>query len=171
MDFLETRPQPVPTQLPYRLRAVGRVREDPRHSTRGTHHGDAMLTVVMSGRGAYHQRSGVLPVSAGMVGLVLPGDDPGILMTDARDPYDHYYCRFAGRLALETAGAIASGRAERFTFWPEAAGRVTPWLARMPEAFRRVPVTASDQPGTLTPAEALLAQVLAELSFPQGTPR
>jgi AraC-like DNA-binding protein len=73
-----------------------------------------MLTVVRGGRGLFYRSGEVLTVSAGCVGLVLPSSDPGLLMADAELPYDHYYCRFAGREAIRMAREIVAVHGARF---------------------------------------------------------
>ncbi|MEO0965709.1 MAG: helix-turn-helix transcriptional regulator [Planctomycetota bacterium] len=96
--------------MAYRVRTLGRITGSGRHSTLGTYFGDAMLTVVVRGRGRYFQRDRIIEVGAGFVGLVLPGADVGVLMADRDDPYDHIYCRFAGDQALSIARRVASQR-------------------------------------------------------------
>ena len=166
--FLRSRPRPAPTQLPYRIRSAGMIDRQAMHSTRGTHHSDAMLTLVTAGRGFYHCGGRREVVSAGSIGLVLPGIDPGILMADPDDPYRHYYCRFAGDLALAVAERVRRGRP---AFWsaedPEALAAI---LDELVAWHRRGPAVVGDEPDTPTPAEAVLAKLLAVLQFPASTP-
>jgi AraC-like DNA-binding protein len=110
---LPVRPQSPPTPLPFRLRTLGRVRHQPYHATAGTYHGDAMLSVVRAGFGFYHGDQRVQRVGRGDALLVLPGPNPGLLVADPENPYDHYYCRFAGEEALRMATAIAAEHGTR----------------------------------------------------------
>jgi AraC-like DNA-binding protein len=86
-----------------------------------------MLTVVRNGVGFYYHGSRIDRVTRGDLGLVLPSRDPGLLMADSREPYDHYYCRFAGQEALRMARAIVAQRRGiafgAYAAWPEA-GRI-----------------------------------------------
>ncbi len=83
-----------------------------------------MLTLIRSGTGLYHHKAAAQGVRAGFVGIVLPSADPGLLIAETEDPYDHYYCRFAGDEALRMARAAsaAHGGAAFFEYprWPEA---------------------------------------------------
>lgn len=108
------RNRPAPTRLPYRVRTLGRVSGDGRHSTLGTYFDDAMLTVVRGGRGRYIHGAGTTEIGAGDVGLVLPGRDVGVLVSDLGDPYDHVYCRFCGVEALRVARRVARRRGVAF---------------------------------------------------------
>lgn len=108
------RERPSPTRLAYRVRTLGRIAGNGRHSTLGTYFDDAMLTVVRSGRGRYIRRGGTVEVGAEHVGLVLPGTDVGILVSDRDDPYDHVYCRFSGRESLQIARRVARRRRDVF---------------------------------------------------------
>lgn len=90
------REPPEPTALAYRVRTLGRIRDQPYHSTPGTHFDDVMLTVVLGGAGRYLHAGRTLGVGAGMVGLVTASDDPGLLIAEPGDPYDHVFCRFTG---------------------------------------------------------------------------
>lgn len=108
LPALPVREPSPPTRLPFRIRTLGRIRRQPYHVTAGTYHDDAMLTVVREGRGLYYAAGDVMTIESGHVGLVLPSSDPGLLMADPEAPYDHYYCRFAGREALRMAREIVS---------------------------------------------------------------
>ncbi|MEM6551001.1 MAG: AraC family transcriptional regulator [Planctomycetota bacterium] len=169
---LQSRPKPPPTALPYRIRTAGHIYQQPLHSTRGTHHHDAMLTLVVAGRGVYHpSTTSAITVKAGMVGLVLPAThhgpaDPGILLADPDDPYEHFYCRFAGDLALHTAARLADRHPEPFFTRHDAADALAPLFARLVKLQLKQPgltQNADDELDTLTPAEAVLAQLLAIL--------
>lgn len=96
-----------PTRRAFCVRTLGRMCDQPYHTTLGTYHQDAMLTCVLSGRGWYVRAGQRQAVTPGQLGLVLPGGDTGMLMADPADPYDHLYCRFAGQEALDLAHAIA----------------------------------------------------------------
>lgn len=99
-----------------------------------------------------------------MVGVVPPDGEPGLLMADPDDPYDHYYCRFGGSEALSAARRIITQhRGTRFFDWPESA-TLPPILERMHTLTRRSPPPSADDP--VTPAEGLLAHVLATLEAP-----
>lgn len=110
------RPVPPSTRMAYRVRTLGRMRDAAYHSTRGTYHGDAMLTVFLGGRGVYLRGRERQVVERGMVGLVLPGGDTGILMAAPDRPYDHIYCRFAGHEALAVAEQIRREQGGRAFF-------------------------------------------------------
>ncbi len=154
------RPPSPPTDLPYLVRAAGRIDRQPMHSTAGTHHGDAMLTLVLAGTGRYLQAGREAAVAGGMIGLVLPGGDVGVLMADADDPYDHYYCRFAGTEAMHVARRL---RAEPMT----SAFGPCPGFEEVGEGFGRL-IGAwggrrRSNPDRLAACDALLAYVLALL--------
>ncbi|MEM1211687.1 MAG: AraC family transcriptional regulator [Planctomycetota bacterium] len=179
---LQSRPKPPPTAMPYRIRTAGHIYQQPLHSTRGTHHHDAMLTLIVAGRGVYHptrfadptrpsKPAQPQPLKAGMVGLVLPAThhgpaDPGILLADPDDPYEHFYCRFAGDLALHTAARIAKRHPEPFFPRHDAADTLAPLFARLVKLQLKQPGLtqgSNDELDTLTPAEAMLAQLLTIL--------
>jgi len=147
-----------PTRLAYRVRTLGRVSRNGRHSTRGTFHDDAMLTVIREGRGRYVHPSGESEVGPGWVGLVMPGAGAGVLMADRHEPYDHVYCRFAGREALRTAERIARSRGSAFAEDPR-------WRAVWAVLTRGVAVGWSgNERGTgLAPRDGLIVEALALL--------
>lgn len=154
-----------PTALPFRIRSLGRMRRNPYHTTPGTHHQDVMLTLVLGGRGTYSRAGLTQLVEAGMVGLVLPGPDVGLLMADAQDPYDHFYCRFAGHYAAQAAQRIRDRYSPDRPFfawddWQQGAEI----LHRM-NALGLDGRPASD-PERMTPVEAMLAHLLALLDCP-----
>jgi AraC-like DNA-binding protein len=142
------------------------VRAQPYHVTAGTYHDDAMLTVVRAGRGLYYRGGNVQAVSAGFVGLVLPSADPGLLMADAEEPYDHYFCRFAGSEALRmTRGALARQAGARFfpwRRWPEAVTACESMLALEHQTH------GAADPDWMTQTEAELARLLALFVSPLG---
>lgn len=154
------RPPSPPTRLPFRIRTIGRNRRDPHHSTAGTYNDDAMITVVRDGVGYYYRGSKNDRVSRGFVGLVLPSREPGLLMADAREPYDHYYCRFAGQEAMRMARAIVVQRGgvafAPCALWPEAASIFEAMLA----TDRQYPICESPW---MSQTEAQLARLLALL--------
>jgi AraC-like DNA-binding protein len=156
---MQQRPVPVPTHLPYRIRTAGRINRDAFHSTRGTHHDDVMLTAVAAGRGVYLHGGQRQILKAGMIGLVFPSKDTGILMADTEDPYDHFYCRFAGELGIATARRIAS-RHEAPFFACDQLAEVLRLMEQIRLLHDHLHETNSDQ---LTPAEGLLAYLLAWL--------
>jgi len=119
-----------------------------------------MLTLTVGGQGTYRTQTRTLPVETGMVGLVFPGDDVGLLMADAEDPYDNFYCRFTGHEAIRTAARIVEENGgEPFFFrprWQECA-----------EAFRQLVALRRGRawvnPERMRPVEAMLAYVLSLL--------
>ena len=131
------RPEPPRTRLAYRVSTLGRIQHVSSHATPGTHYQDAMLTVILGGKGYYVRQGTTLTVTAGMVGLVLPPPLPnpssqgslqnsvGLLMADIDDPYDHLYCRFGGREAMRQARQIAkrlgSARFASLDVWRDVA--------------------------------------------------
>lgn len=157
------RPVPPATNLPYRLRTLGRIHHDRYHSTLGTYHHDAMLMVILGGRGSYRLAQQVTLVETGMIGLVLPGGDPGLLMADPADPYDHLYCRFGGAEALRVARRIAGHMGhDRFVRWPQWQGLGQVLLRGVELGLR--PMTAADQADELARADGVLVEALAVLS-------
>ncbi len=171
---VESRRPAPPTRLPFRVRTLGRMRHAPYHSTPGTWFDDAMLTVVLAGRGVYHRAGQVQQVTAGMIGMVLPdaeAREAGLLMADPADPYDHLYCRFAGDEAMRTARRIvvAHGQGGAFFTTPRC-GDVADVLMRalaLPQQTWRRP--ASDQ--RMDRCDALLAEALAILDAPDDAPQ
>jgi AraC-like DNA-binding protein len=168
------RPRPklsVPTTLAYRIRTFGRIRNQPYHSTHGTHGADAMLTVVRSGRGFYLRGPQRMEVTAGMVGLVLPSDisgsDVGILMADPDDPYDHDYCRFAGEQAMAAVWRILALHDNQPFFHSQQSAGMIDIVQQMNSLFHRH-IDFSQQPDSRppTPMEGLLACGLAMLEMP-----
>ncbi|MFA9478723.1 helix-turn-helix transcriptional regulator [Phycisphaerales bacterium AB-hyl4] len=165
------RPQPPATTLAYRVRTLGRMRDDPFHSTRGTFHDDAMLTIVLAGRGVYLHGRSRQTIAAGMVGLVLPHVEPGILMADADRPYDHVYCRFAGGEALTTARRIRDeqGGGQAFFRHPRWSEAAEPLLATLhARHIRHDP--ANEQPERPTVLEAALMSALTTLDHRSAEP-
>jgi AraC-like DNA-binding protein len=165
---LPVRQLSMPTRRPFRIRTLGSVRKQPLHITAGTYHEDAMLTVVRSGTGLYHSRGSVERVGPGTIGLVLPSTDPGLLMADPDDPYDHCYCRFAGREALSMARAAVIARGGRRFFedsrWVEVSGIVEGMLSRWRQA-------APTGDAWMDQAECELARILSLLVVPVQTGR
>lgn len=168
------RPRPklsVPTTLAYRIRTFGRIRNQPYHSTHGTHGADAMLTVVRSGRGYYLRGAQRMEVTAGMVGLVLPselsGEDVGILMADPDDPYDHDYCRFAGQQAMTAVQRIIKLHDHQPFFHPQHSAMIIDLSQQMNSQFHHH-IDFSQRPDERppTPMEGLLACLLAVLEMP-----
>jgi AraC family transcriptional regulator of arabinose operon len=163
-QFSLARRRPPATCLPYRVHTLGRMHGQPYHTTLGTYHDDVMLTLVLAGRGTYRLGRETLHVSAGMFGLVLPGRDVGLLMADPDDPYDHYFCRFAGTLAKTTAARIRAERGGGRAFFP------LPEWREAAEMLRRMPPVggypAGENPQRLHPVDAMLAELLAVLDCP-----
>jgi AraC-like DNA-binding protein len=168
-----TRPkQSIPTVMAYRLRTFGWIRNQPYHSTHGTHGDDVMLTVVRSGRGFYLHDNERSEVVGGMVGLVLPqsitGQDVGILMADPDDPYDHDYCRFAGHQAIASVKRILAANDGHAFFFPKHMSQILDLMQQM-RSFRERHSDMSQQVDTRppTPMEGLLACTLAVLEMPE----
>lgn len=154
------RPRLPPSRLPYCVRTAGWLPEAKYHSSRGTYHDDVMLTLTVGGRGTYRTGEGTVLVETGMVGIVLPSDDVGLLMADSREPYDNFYCRFSGGEAVRTAKRIVKENGgDPFFFWPG-------WQ-ECAEAFRQLVAFRSGgvwaDPERMRPVEAMLAYVLSLL--------
>jgi len=152
-----------PSALPYEIYALGRISNNPHHVTLGTYHDDAMLTLFLSGRGRYSFPGGAVEVGRGVVGLVLPGPDVGMLTADPPDPYDHFFCRFGGTEAMKVAGRVHREHAAgapffRWQRWQEGA-----------ELFRLMTSVPNPLGSRLRPSEGILAQLLAMLDS-QFTP-
>lgn len=164
MQYWETRPLLPPTPMPYRVHTRGRVRNAPQHATMGTYNQDCMLILVVSGEGRYFQHGAQTSVLPGMVGIILPQEDVGVLTADRENPYDHYFCRFAGNLALETAGRLSRAQGGH-SFWP-----CVEWRGLL-DIFIRLYATPQPEDHLFTeqvrPCDALLAQLLAFLDFPK----
>lgn len=164
--------QALPTTLAYRIRTFGWIRNQPYHSTHGTHGDDAMLTVVRSGRGIYLRGSEKIDVVRGMVGLVLPrsvtGEDVGILMTDPDDPYDHDYCRFAGNQAMQTVRRILRANDNQPFFYPQHLPLLIDVMQQMRDQYHHH-TDFSQQPDSRPPTlmEGMLASALAVLEMPE----
>jgi AraC-like DNA-binding protein len=157
---------PLPaTPLPFCVRTVGRIRNNPYHSTRGTYHDDAMLTVCLAGRGRYVLGETAQQVGPGTVGLVLPDGPVGVLMADPDDPYDHCYCRFAGAFAIDLARRVAGP--------PEAPFVRHPAWAELADILQRLEHVHQPDQGRhdcFQPADAVLAEALALLTAPPPQP-
>jgi len=149
---------------------VGRIHANPHHATYGTWHGDAMLTLVVDGRGFYQKDGNEGAVVAGMVGLVLPEGSPGWLRADTEDPYTHYYCRFAGAEALAMATRIRRGMSASFQYWDawEEGARI---LEQMLAWGLRDTGDSEAEESWMNPAEGLLAHLLARLCETPARPR
>lgn len=159
-----TRAAPPATGLAYRVRTLGRVRGQPWHWTPGTWFDDVMLTVVLGGRGVYRRAGREGHVTAGMVGLVLPGGDVGLLMADPGEPYDHLYCRFTGQEAVAAARRLAGDYCSGWPFF--GCGR---WAAVAEVLLRGVawgPVPEPTTPERAARVDAVLAEALAVLAEP-----
>ncbi len=157
------RPPSPPTALPFRVRTLGRVRGQPYHSTPGTHHDDAMLTVVLAGRGRYLWPGGSVAVRAGMVGLVRPGPGSGVLMAEPGDPYDHVYCRFAGGEAMRIVQRVAEAQHGSRFFAHRAWEEIAAVLLR---ALTRGVIQAGVDEGRMARVDGVLAEALALLEAP-----
>lgn len=142
---------------PFAIRTLGLIDRRPWHATPGTRQGDAMLTLVIAGRGIYRQGGRDVLVEAGMVGLV-PPQDPGLLAADPQEPYCHWYCRYGGEYALELTTRILAARGGlRF-----AAHDGVPALAAL--LLPHAPLHRATLPTQLGRAELALAAVLVALA-------
>jgi len=152
-DEQQAPPRPAP---PFRVRTSGHICRQAHHSTPGTKQGDVMLTVVLSGRGFYVLDGRRTIVQKGMIGLVC-GAEPGILLADPGDPYDHYYCRFSGDHARLLAGEIVEREGRRF-FVDDRCEQLAELLHRMGSSGRAL------LPERMGTRELLLAEALVLLS-------
>ena len=160
LKTIHRRATPPTTRLPFKVRTVGRIRSQPFHSTLGTYHSDAMMTVCCAGRGTYLHEGNQQIVERGMIGLVLPRGDVGLLMSDREDPYDHYYCRFGGSLALKLAGDIQlDAEGKRFFPCPQWSN-----AAEILERMRGVRPMSEHRTEHFNLLDAMLAELLAMLS-------
>ncbi len=156
------RVEPPPAQTPFRVRTLGLIVSPRAHITRGTYYGDAMLTLVVKGKGLYRNKRERIVVEAGMVGLVLPDDDVGYLESDSLEPYTHYYCRFAGEEALRISRAIRKNM-------PKPFGRNSHWLELrrvFEEILQHGNIHQTPDVPFVTPEEAQVARILSLLMFP-----
>jgi len=151
-------------KIPFQIRTLGTVNREPTHLTRGTYFEDAMLTWFQAGEGRYTYGSRHQRVCAGMLGLVLPEDEPGFLHADPDNPYRHIYCRFAGGEALRMAREIRAGMPASFAYHPrapEAGGCLETMLAE--KASHRL---QGEKTNFMSRVEARLAELLARLLHP-----
>jgi AraC-like DNA-binding protein len=155
-----------PQTPPFQVRTAGHISGQTHHSTPGTKQGDVMLTAFLSGRGYYILDRQRIAIGPGTVGLVSE-PDPGILLADAADPYDHYYCRFSGDYARQLVAAILQARGSRF-FPDDRCEDVADLLRRMGKRHRPL-LPDSMAAGELLLAEALL--LLSGTSAARGGPR
>ena len=154
------------TPPPFQVRTAGHISGQPHHSTPGTKQGDVMLTVFLSGRGFYVLNRARETVAPGTVGLVSESD-PGILMADPAEPYDHYYCRFSGDYARRMVSLIKQREGARF-FPDDRYEEVADLVRRMGRTHRPL---LRDRLGA---QELLLSEALVLLSrgdAPGGAPR
>jgi len=158
------KPSP-PTSLPFKVRVCGKIEDTPHHATLGTYNKDAMVMLFVSGKGQYRIGKKSFEISSGTLGLVLPNEEIGILSSDVKFPYEHYYCRFAGNEAMKIAERIRMQMKANFT---EFQG----W-ANLIEYFERV-ITLSlkfkklkDEEITerMTPTDSALALLLSAIEF------
>ncbi len=152
-----------PTPQPYRVHTLGHVYDQPYHATLGTYQRDAMFTLFLGGKGTYLQGKREISIGKGMTGLVLPSRNPGLLLADPADPYDHYYCRFSGAEAMRTARRIsAEHRGEPFFPWEDSRA-VIELLQRM---IREGNANQASTAKRTRPIDAMLAELLSRLDCP-----
>lgn len=156
------RPVSPPACIPYCVRTAGWIRNQPYHSTLGTYNNDVMLTIHIAGRGVYRLGGSVVEVGADMVGLVLPSPDVGMLMADPEDPYEHFFCRFAGDEAFKTAARIVEEHGGHpFFEWKH-------WRDHL-EVLRQLAVFSKNSvsgPDRTRQSDALCAYILACIDAP-----
>ncbi len=152
------------TQLPYKVRSIGQTHGAPDHISRGTYHEDATLIVILSGKGDFHRTGQTFRLRAGMVGLILPDADTGIMSAAPADPYNFIHCRFAGSLALQVAQRIFASRENRHFF------RFAAWT-ELAEILQRGisldPGMGSHDPNRPVRVDAILAEALAFIDNPE----
>ena len=126
-----------------------------------------MLTLITAGEGGVPASRPSIPVTAGMVGIVLPSPDMGILRAREHKPYAHYFCRFAGDQALATARAIAKASDHQPFFY------VSQWeslVSLFQELCTRKVLYEDDlNKDVFLPTDALLAAILAQLEYPKSS--
>lgn len=114
------------------------------------------MTLLLDGRGCYRNRSGLVQLVPGMLGLV-PDRDPGILYSDIEEPYRHYYCRFSGRYAELLVEKILRDRGTRF-FPVDGFERYVERLRPYRSVFRR------ELPSSMEALAVTVLGILVELS-------
>jgi len=122
-----------------------------------------MITVIVSGKGMYRQEGRTQHLSAGMIGIVLPDEHVGLLMADPNEPYDHLYCRFAGREAKRVAQRIR----QMYATNDEAFFAFKEWAIVSEILLRGLPLeprgTDHIDEERLTRRDAILAEALAAM--------
>lgn len=155
-----------PTSQPYRVRTIGHIYNNPNHASLGTYFDDAMLLIFLAGSGSYQRGNEKLNVARGMIALILPDQEPGLLQANPNDPYEHLLCRFAGQQAIETASRIVKEQGGhsffKFKNWEQAAHILRTGIALWPG---REGIRPGDG-GRLRQVDAVLAQTLAYLDIP-----
>ncbi len=154
-------------RIGYSVRSAGWIRDQPYHSTLGTYHQDIMLMLFVAGRGAYRTAGADIAILPGMVGLVLPGPDVGILMAEPTAPYEHFYCRFAGTEAEATARRISEAHDHEVFF-------VWKYWREHQDLFRQLSLhgpNLGEEPDRMRLVDALCAGVLACLDNPAPDPQ
>jgi AraC-like DNA-binding protein len=150
----------APPRIPFCIRTLGQTQAKSTHVSKGTFFGDVMLTWFPKGHGEFIHYDGRIRIIPGMLGLVLPEEGESLLKADVRDPYTHFYCRFAGEEALKMSRMARAIHPAPFFIHPRAreAGRL---LEEM------VTWGISWEPGVeaqcMKPAEAKLALLLSML--------
>lgn len=72
-----------------------------------------MLIAIVAGTGYYRNSKLDLQLGKNIVGLIEP-KDPGVMVSDPKDPYFHYYARFNGTYAKYLAHQILKERESTF---------------------------------------------------------
>ncbi len=141
---------------PFQVRTAGIIENDPYHSTPGTREDDFMLTVFLSGRGRYTNKTTDMIVTEKMVGIVGP-DDAGILVSDTAYPYTHYFCRFNGSYAKYLAHRILTREGIRFFRCDK--------VIELADIIREMgPIAREKLPNVMGRVELLLAKALLLLA-------
>ncbi len=133
---------------PLLIRTFGFIDRDPLHSTPGTKADDIMLNVFLEGKGYYKNQKLNCEITAGSVAIFLP-DDPGVLYSDKKNPYSHYYCRFNGSFAKEFSHRIINAWGKQIFFSEKMADLVLILRKMKPEFRQNIGQTMRSQDGFL----------------------
>ncbi|HOK04098.1 MAG TPA: AraC family transcriptional regulator [Victivallales bacterium] len=158
------KPSPA-TSLPFKVRVCGKIEDSPHHATLGTYNKDAMVMVFISGKGYYVIGKNKFEISGGMLGLILPNEEIGILSSDPKFPYEHYYCRFAGHEAMKIAERIRiqmKANFIEFNGWSQ----LTEYFERLIGLSRKFKSSENEAViERMTPTDSALAMLLSVIEF------